>query len=81
MGMRKLKIEKLKTMEQPDGHKWNLVIFEPFKKHCYLEGCYDEFEDARKKAESICGTPREPRVRTYKIMTEEEYIQFRNPYY
>lgn len=56
---------------------WNLVIFEPNKRHCYLEGCYDDFDRARNKAYNLCnGNGRE-----YSIMSETEYIQFRNPYF
>lgn len=55
---------------------WNLVIFEPYKKHCYLEGCYEDIERARKKANKLCGNC----GREYKIMSDEEYIQFKNPY-
>lgn len=56
---------------------WNLVIFEPFKKHCYLGGCYDDFRKANKKGHQICGTS----PRDYKVMSEMEYIQFKNPYF
>ena len=68
-------------MKQPDGHLWNLVIFEPFNKHCYLEGCYEDFQKARKKAIKICGEIPQNRSRDYKIMSEMEYIQFKNPYF
>ena len=60
---------------------WNLVIFEHFRKHCYLEGCYEDFNEAHKRGKRICGEIPRLRVRDYKVMSETEYIQFRNPYF
>lgn len=56
---------------------WNLVIFEPYNRHCYLEGCYEDFKKANKRGHEICGKS----GRDYKVMSEAEYIQFKNPYY
>ena len=56
---------------------WNLVIFEPFKKHCYLEGCYEDFKKSHKRGHEIC----DRNSREYKVMSEMEYIQFKNPYF
>lgn len=65
-------------MEQNgNGFMWNLVIFEDYNKHCYLEGCYERFRDADKKGHKIC----DKKSLRYRVFSEMEFIQFKNPYY
>lgn len=63
-------------MKQPDGHLWNLVIFNDAERHCYLEGSFVDFKKAHKRGQEVCKG-----ISRYKVMSEMEYIQFRNPYY
>lgn len=60
-----------------NGFMWNLVIFNDSKKHCYLEGCYEHRDDARKKGAKVC----DGKNLNYRVYSEMEYIQFKNPYY
>lgn len=59
---------------------WNLVILEPHNKHCYLEGCYENFKDAHRRGKQICGENPLNRSCDYRVLSEMEYIQFKNPY-